>query len=450
MGYGNALGGLAGGFAQGYNMAQDNKRRNADDLRRQEEHNYLRQQRDLEKQIREGTGQYIATEGQEVTTDYTMAPGATGNLDSGDVYTPTRKKQTQEGAWQGAARHAARLGADPTRVAQIETTGLQLSNARREEGYKQDEQDVNDFLAKNQGLSDPEFYRAAAKFATRWGNDGKAFGVDQDGQGRFHLVMTADGGVKRAPITNRGYVERLLLSYASPAGRQRAEQLGLEERKVGAQERTAAATEQWRSDQRPVLEAQAKAHNAHAGVYGAMEAYYRAGGPTQGRGGGNFERLPEGEKILLQSRERQQQAILAQLGKVEPDQQGPLMQQMQQLRREEYDHLKKLKLLPDGVSKTQYLGLPDPMQLARQAMSGARGEQEFRASMEQFEALYGDAPEAAQAFNAMQVFMNQMYYNKVRPQTQPGLMPTSTPRLPVGQYYRGQGSFSSGLVAPNQ
>jgi hypothetical protein len=93
------------------------------------------------------------------------------------------------------------------------------------------------------------------------------------------------------------------------------------------------------------------------------------------------------------------------------------------VRSAKFDQMKRLKVLPDGVTKTQFLGLPDPLQMARQAMSTAQGEQDFRASMDQFQSIYGDAPEAAQAWNAMQVFMNNQYYSRVKPQTpQRGLL----------------------------
>jgi hypothetical protein len=422
MAFGNAF----GGFAQGMSMARQDNRRDDEEKRRKEDHERRKQEFARQDAVRREAGNALSNIGQQ--------------REDGSVY-------DEDTAYADAARLTAPH--DYTASEGLRTAGLQRKTARvqakgleRQERYQQNEEDTMAFLQRTQALPDDQYYREVARFATRYGNDGKSFGVEFDHNAGYKLTMVNDGAVRSVPVQNRQQVERLLMSYASPKMRQQSEELGLKERQVGAAETqaraaetNAASMEAWRRNQAGLVNAQSKAWLALANQRETTGA-----------------KMPEGEKILLQSRERQQQALLTMLGKAEtPEQGAQIQQQLMALQRDEYDHLKKLKLLPDGVTKTQYLRLPDPLQVARQAMSSARTEQEFRASMEQFEQLYGDAPEAAQAFNAMQVFLQNQFYNKVRPQTQsPGLRVdgTRSPLVPAGQYYPGQGSFAAGLVAP--
>lgn len=379
---------FAGGAAQGAYMGLRLKQQ-------QEEHDWRKEDRARAEGMRREAGNAFGSVGQP--------------REDGSLY-------TEEDAYGDFAKNAARY--DPQAAMQARTQGLQQKAAKlniqgleRGERYARNEEDTMALLRRIQALPDDQYYREVAKFATRYGNDGKSFGVDFDQNDGYKLTMVSDGMVRSMPVQDRKQVERMLMSYASPKFHQQSEEAGLKDRQVGAAERTAAATEGYRRDQGPLLAAQADAERARAGAYRALASQ---------RDRTAEEKMPEGDRILLMSRERQQQVLMQALGKAEPGQDGPIRAQLMRLQREEYDHLKKLKLIPPGVSKTQYLGLPDPLQVARDAMAGAQTEQQMLASLDQFDQLYGDAPEAGYARNAMQVFLQQNFYNRVRPQNAPG------------------------------
>ena len=304
---------------------------------------------------------------------------------------------------------------------QLKTAGLARKGLERGERYAQAEEDVTTFLRNSMGMPDDQFYSAAAQFASRYGNDGKAFGIDQDPNGGFKAVMVSDGRVRSVPIQSRQQLEQMLMSYASPQAYRQSRELGLKEREVGAKEKTAGATEQWRRDQQPVLQAQADMYRQHAGLYQQMGDYYSRGGP--GSGGGL--RIPEADKIVLTSLQQQEKALNDQLAKIDPSfpesagQGRAIQQQLVDVRGRLFDMLQRNGAIPAGTTRTQFLGLPDPLESARSIMAGAgNNEMRFRQMVEAFEKTYGDAPEAAQARNALDVFMQQQFYGRVRPQNQ--------------------------------
>lgn len=72
-----------------------------------------------------------------------------------------------------------------------------------------------------------------------------------------------------------------------------------------------------------------------------------------------------------------------------------------------FDWQKSAGIAPEGVPRWQAIGLPDPIETAKSAMVSAKNEKEFVQSMQQFDDLYGNDPDAAQARQAMSAYVNK-------------------------------------------
>jgi hypothetical protein len=384
-GFGSFAGGLASGVMMGQRLHRDVQRQ------KQEEAEYQRQ------------------EGWRREAGNTLGSVGTQRED-GSTY-------TEEDAYGDLSKLGAKYEPEKAMAArtaglQLKTTKKQLAGLERQERYATQEEDVMSFLRNMQGAPDDHFYREASKFASRYGGDGKSFGVDFDANAGYSAVMidTNSGEVFRQPINSRQEVERQLMSYASPQAmraeqglKQKDREFAQNERKLGQTDRQIGLLQQRVDQQGKLMESQGRAYDALAGQ----------------REQTGLSKLPEADKIYLKSLEDQKKNLQTLIAKAEdPTQAAALQVHFRKLLSSEYDMLKKHSLIPQGQTKTAYLGLPDPIQVASSAMQGARSEQEFRTSMEQFDQLYGDAPEAAEARNAMQVFMQNQFYSRVRPQSQ--------------------------------
>lgn len=432
-----AFGHAFGGFAQGMSMARQDNRRDQEEKRRKEEHEYLKQERARQDNVRREAGNALSNIGQQ--------------REDGSVY-------DEDTAYADAARLTAPH--DYAASEQLRTAGLQRKTARvqakgieRQERYQQNEEDTMALLQRIQALPDDQYYREIAKFATRYGNDGKSFGVDFDHNAGYKLTMVSDGAVKSVPVRDRKQVERMVMSYASPKFHQQAEELGLKERTVEVAERNAATNESWRQHQAGLTSAQTKAWLALANQRD------------------NAGSMPAADKMRLEQFGRMEQVVttrLADLSKAidtsNPQGQAQFQQmsaqlnsQMRQLRKQSYELRKKHGLVNGPL--WQEMGDPPPLEKAKHIMSlfanmnsetgqlraGLRrmtpqDELDFSAGLAQFEQNYGDDPEAAYAMNALQTFRQQMFWGNVRPQNNvgdfglpPGLTPANfAPGMPQG------------------
>lgn len=260
---------FAGGLAQGYSRGLEDIRRDEEENRRKEEHEYQKKERANEEGYRQTVGQRLAQVDTDVVSDYVIPEGATGNLDGDGAFAPVTKKYTREDAYRDITAAAGKYGRDPLRPMQMEAAGLQVQGARRTERNAQREEDTLDFLRRVEMLPEAERYREAARFASRYGNDGKTFGVDFDENAGYSVTMLHDGQVVgRRPVESWEQLKEQLMSYASPQAYKDSQKMGLERRKVGAAERTAGAAEttanataEYRRNMQPVLEAQANYYN---------------------------------------------------------------------------------------------------------------------------------------------------------------------------------------------
>ena len=381
-GIGSFAGGLAGGVVMGQRLHYD-----------------------MQRQKREAE-QYQRDEGWRREAGNTLGNvGAT--REDGSTY-------TEEDAYGDLSRLGAQY--NPEKAMQARATGLQqkvaktqLRGLERTERYQQREEDVMTFLRRISVLPDEQKFREAAKFASNFGDDGKSFAIDFDANAGYSAMLIEDGQViGRKPIGSWQEVEQELMSYASPQMHQRAQEMGVKNRQLAQGDRKLGQMDQRLGILSRQVEQQGQLMKDQGAAYRALAEQREATG---------LNKMPEADKIFLQGIERQKQNLQTLIAKNEDPAQAPALQkEFRRLLSQEYDLLSKHKLLPAGATKTAYLGLPDPLQVASAAMTGARNEQEFRQSMEQFDLLYGDAPEASEARNAMQVFMQNQFYSRVQNQ----------------------------------
>lgn len=414
------LGHFAGGFAKGYGMAEEIGLRRDRNRREEEDFRYRQEERDREKRINEATGLELGLIGKQVTTDYTIQPGATGNLDEGGAWTPQTQMRTPEQAYERAGLAMAKAGAKPERVAQFQATGLQMQNAARENRYGMYAEKALEFRRRIAAGEDPAaVYREAAGLYNQV-QDGKSAGLTEDGS-ELILFDVGTGVAKKVPASPETFAKAIDAFHAlsSPKAMEKEQDQALKGRQVAAAEQTAATAA-----------AAQKATAAHQERQDAYMAQFRRdmAAHWQRQDGASGAKLAEQDKIYLTGLTRQETALEQLLGKAEGPQATQVQRELMKVRSQQWDHYKKLKLLPEHVTKTQFLGLPDPLSVAKLNMTRfARDEQGFRQAVEAFDAQYGDAPEAADARNAMQVFVNQQF-SRVRPQElPPGLKTTSAP-----------------------
>jgi hypothetical protein len=293
----------------------------------------------------------------------------------------------------------------------LETGALQQAGIKRNERYAKNEEDVVEFLRKMQGAPDDQFYREASKFASRFGNDGKSFGVDFDANGGYSAVMidTNSGEVHRQPIGSRQDVEQQLLSYASPQGYRQAQEHGLKERKLGQGDRQLEQGDKRLGIMQQQVDQQGRLIDAQSQ---AMRALANQRQQTA------IDRMPEADKLHMQSlsgRKKNLESILAKPD-LDPAKVPEMQRAYRQLLGEEYGLLKKHGLIPEGKTLSAYRGLPDPMQVVMDAINAADTEKEFLQSVKMFNSLYGDDPAAADAWNAMEDVRRDKFDSRVRPQ----------------------------------
>lgn len=386
------LGSLAGGFSGGLMMGQQLHRGAQREQREKEEYERL-------QGARRASGNTLGNIGTQ--------------REDGSTY-------TEEDAYGDYAKQVAPYDAQASMGAR--TAGLQMKQLNRNERQANLSESFLQLQRRLAGGDDPmNVFREASRLYGQV-NDGKQVSLAEDNAGNPMISLTdlTSGRSRMVQFSpeNVQAVVRNLYALSSPQAYQQEQERGLKERTVGVAEqnaqstaRTAAATEGWRRDQAPVLEAQAGAYRAHAGLYNSQAEYFR-NRPTDPQ-----MRIPEADRIVLTSLERQEQVLTKAVAEAEtPQLAAQAGAELRRVRGAKFDQMKRLKVLPDGITKTQFLGLPPPLEMAKQAMSTAQSEQDFRASMDQFESIYGDAPEAAQAWNAMQVFMQRKFYDRVRPQ----------------------------------
>lgn len=307
---------------------------------------------------------------------------------------------------------------------QLQSAQLGLKGQQRQDKYAQNEDAWLEFQRDHANLPDEEYFPAAARFASTKIGDGKTFGVtfDPNEGWRAAVTDTGTGQVTFRGIPDRQKFDMALQRYLSPQMLQHGQKLDQEERKLGQKDRELGQKD--------------RELGINAGLRGAQQDYYRSGADENrararywDRGGasGTGLRLPEADKIMLTGLERQEQSLGTALTKLDPldpasgQQLQGISRQLMDVRKRRYDLLKKNKALPEGVTKTAFLGLPDPLQVAELNMTQFQGDElKFRQSLEAFDDMYGDAPEAAEARNAMQVFLQQQFYSRVKPQNQRG------------------------------
>jgi hypothetical protein len=387
-GLGNFAGGLAGGLYQGQKMSHDMDRQKRE-----------REEQERMQGMRRAAGNTLGNVGTE--------------REDGSLY-------TEENAYGDYAKQVAPYDAQASMGAR--TAGLQMKQLNRNERQNNLAETYLQLQRRLATGDHPMNVFLDASRAYGQVNDGKQISLSEDAAGIPMIALTdvAQGRTRMVQFSpeNVQAVVRNLYALSSPQAYQQEREMGLKEQTVGVAQQnadstriTANATAGYRDDQRRLIDGQ-------LGLLGAQQKYWG------GRQTDPQMRIPEADRIVLTGLERQEQLLTKAVAEAETPQLGAQANaELRRVRSAKFDQMKRLKVLPDGVTKTQFLGLPDPLQMARQAMSTAQGEQDFRASMDQFQSIYGDAPEAAQAWNAMQVFMNNQYYSRVKPQTpQRGLL----------------------------
>lgn len=425
------LGYFAGGFAKGYGMAEEIGLRRDRNRREEEDFRYRQEERDREKRINEATGLELGLIGKQVTTDYTIQPGATGNLDEGGAWTPQTQMRTPEQAYERAGLAMAKAGAKPERVAQFQATGLQMQNAARENRYGMYAEKALEFRRRIAAGEDPAaVYREAAGLYNQV-QDGKSAGLTEDGS-ELILFDVGTGVAKKVPASPETFAKAIDAFHAlsSPKAMEKEQDHVLKGRQVAAQESQAATAA---AAQLSTADYQRSQAESLAQMRRDMAAHW------QRQDGANGPKLAEQDKIYLTGLTRQENTLEQLLAKADvstPEGQAQVLQikgELSRVRNLQWDHYKKLKMLPDHVTKTQFLGLPDPKLIAKTSMTKfAKNEKGFRDALAAFDATYGDAPEASEARNEMEAFLQQNF-SRVQPQNDVKGILNSGPAYQGGQ-----------------
>ncbi len=385
----------------------------------------------------------------EEVSDYDYNVGDTKRYKLGNEYSdaPYSPEQIDQARLKAAADVYGRTGMPEQGLKlrqmakQGELSDVQLQGAKvglektsRENRYGQKEEAFFKFMQEHQALPDEEFFPKAASFATQHIQDGKSFGVSFDpNEGWRGTVTNPDGTSSVVPIKSREGFSRALQRYVSPKMMQEAgkadredEQLGLKRGELDVKRQQADTMERYRGDQAEHMRRQddimAQWRRDQAGLLRDKNART------------TFDRMPEADKVFLTSLERQEQSLTTALGKSEdPTERAQIGVQLRQLRARQFDLYKKHKLIPEGTPRWQYLGMPDPMRMVIDAANNARNPEEYEQSLQQFTQLYGDDPDAADAFNAAEDLRRDKFGNRVKSQTptQFGAPFSNAPRLGI-------------------
>ena len=376
-GFGRFAGGVAGGMYTGHVINRDMQRE------RREEEEY----QNLQGWRREA-GNTIGNVGQA--------------REDGSIY-------GEDQAYQDLSRLGAQY--NPEKAMQARATGLQVKQAKRTD---QQNSLADTYMQLQRRLAtgeDPMSVFREASQAYAQINDGKQVTMSEDASGTPMIALTdvTNGKTSLVPFSAESVnaVVRNLYALSSPQAFQQAHERGLADRKAGQTDRQLGLLERRIDQQGELMEAQGEAYRALAG---------------QREQTGSIK-MPEGDRIFLTRLGQNEQALMANLSKLDPldpsaqQTRTSINQQLLRVKKAQYDMLMKHKVLPEGTSRTAFLGLPDPLMVARANMTQfAQSEEQFRMSLDAFDEMYGDAPEASQARNALAVFMQNQFYSRVKPQ----------------------------------
>lgn len=305
-----------------------------------------------------------------------------------------------------------------------------LSRGRRQEGYEEAEDKWFKFQQQHHMLPDQDYFRAAAKFATQSIPDGKSFGVTFDANAGFQATMVdPEGNATSRPIQSRQQFDSMLQRYLSPNMMKHADTMGLKGREVDQKDREIALKERDIASQEGLRGSMGRAYDALAGQREQTSA----------------NKMPEADRVYFTRLGQNEQAAMLEMSKLDPmdpnaaQARKGINSRLLRIKKEQYDVLRRNNALPASMTKTAFLGLEDPLAVARFNMATFAGdEQKFRASMDAFDEMYGDAPEASEARNALAVFMQQQFYSRVPTQnTLLGGGEVNFSALKAGQAVRG-------------
>ena len=436
--WGYGIGGFGRSFANTYLAAEESRRRDEENKRLEEMWKQRQEDRAKRESYSAEVTAAMAAEGKPVVKGYT-AEGMTGGLDQ-EGFTPVKGIKTREEVDRNIMQSASRYGQDPLQALQLQSARGGLRKQVREE-KQADFQAAALRLGRQAALigsangpSMESWLDEATKLATDI-PDGRTFGYEIDQQtGQPVITMIKDGKVMRKPADVKSIVDQLIM-YSDPksyqAGRAnelKADELGIKREELGIKRKHEDTLEKY---------------------YGKLGGYYESRSKYWETAGGAKD-TPEQKKarIYLSGLNRQEEALIKSMDKIDstdPDAQKKIARihnQINRIRKQQFTLLTDAKILPPDSSFISFAGLNDPIKEAREIMAAATNEQEAMNLIEGFDDLYGDAPEAAQARQALQVWFEQTFWQN-KPQPLPwagGLKVPPMYQPPMNQGLQGTGA----------
>ncbi len=206
---------FATGFQAGVGLMQARDRRERD----KENQTWLREDRERELGMRKTAESTLGRIGTETTSDYQVAPGATGSFDDDGTMQAVKTPYTARQGYEDYARGIAKY--DPMKSAQArgladaeEVRGLQATEARRVAAARKLEDDYFKFERETSHLPDDQWATSAAAFATNTVKDGRSFGYDPESGSMF--MINPDGTAGQRKFKDRNEARQELMKYISP------------------------------------------------------------------------------------------------------------------------------------------------------------------------------------------------------------------------------------------